>query len=455
MTNNKAGNILVFLDYEVIFGRYLKVLLDFCFNISDSVSLTESYNTGMTKDEYRKLQNEFTEYKIENGYYIDQEFTEEYMISSFKENGMSEEEINEFIKNYRYQALMFNSNFKKTDEEVRTYVEHIFSKYILIERKVTCITPCTSGSPTVMYYFELEDTIKELFYNMDELFHPVIRDEENSLLLDDPVLYKRGEIILSICSHEQYGSLYLNEAQYTDFKKLGIPHLTKSDRWWDTEDFPVKYSINIRLEDSGIVCGLLGDNFGLYETLSWEDRKNIFNSYKNILKPNRISVIDIIDTLKERYILKEFTSDVIEEQIKRNVYETEYYARQIKGIHDMDVLIYELDYNHEKIIIGAELNSEYIFADMPSVIEDIKQNSSNDYCNTTSNHDTNLIQDEFYSKGIKHNSILYKTYDRERLTEKCCSIIDEINVLRGLDEFELRNDIVVNNYLRIIGMIKL
>lgn len=452
MINDKGEKILVSLDYEVIFGRYLKALFNFCFNISDSVSLTQSYNTGMTKDEYRKVQNEFTEYSIENGYYIEQELTEEDMISSCKAMGMSEEEINEFIKNYRCQALIFENNFKKTDEEVRNYIEHNFSKYKLTERKVTCITPCTKGgSPRVMYYFELEDAIKELFYNMDELFHPVIRDDEKIILLDDPVLYNNGEIILSICSHEQYGSLYLNEAQYTEFKKLGVPHLIASDRWWDKEEFPVKYSIYVMLEDSGIICGLLGDNFGL--TLSGDDRRNIFNSYKNILKPNRIPVLDIINTLQEKYILKEFNSDVIEEQIKRNVYETEYYARQIKGIHNMDVRIYELDSDHEKIIVGTELNSGYIFADIPSVIEDIKYYSAMDN-NRATDYGTKLNEEEFYRQGIILNPPMHKPYNRERLTAKCCSIIDEINVLRGLNEFELRNDTVVVNYFRAMGMIK-
>lgn len=451
MINKKAGKIIVSLDHEVILGRYLKALFDFCFKISDSVSLTESYNTGMTKDEHRKAQNESIEYNIQKGYYVEQELTEEVFISSLKGNGMPEEENNELIKNYRYQALMYDNNFKKSDEEARNYIKHNFSKYKLIDRKVTCITPCTSGGPMVMYYFELEDAIKELFYNMDELFHPVISDEEKNLLLDDPVLYKHGEIILSICSHERYGSLYLNEAHYAEFKKLGIPHLTKSDRWWDKKDFPVKYSINVRLEDSGIICGLLGDNFSLYETLSYEDRINIFNSYKNILKPNRISVIDIINTLKERYILKEYTSDVIEEQIKRNVYKTEYYARQIKGIEDMDVHIYELDYEHEKIIIGVELNSEYIFVDIPSVVEEIKKYNEDVDSNKFTNYDTNLNQNKFYDKG----SSLYITYNRERLTERCCCILDEINSFRGLDEFELKNDIVVVNYLRAMGMIKI
>jgi len=451
---NGDGKISVSLDYEVIFGRYLKVLLDFCFNISDNISLTQSSNIGMTKEEYKKASNEYTKFSRENGYYIEQELTEESMVSSLKETGMPEEEINEFIKNYRYQALLFNNNFKNTDEEVRTFIEHNFSKYKLIERKVTCTTPCTSGGPRVMYYFELEDAIKRLFYNMDELFHPVIRDDENNLFLDDPVLYNHGEIILSVCSHERYGSLYLNEDQYSEFKKLGIPHLTASDRWWDIEEFPVKCSIHVILEDSGIICGLLGDNFSLYETLSYDDRLNIFNSYKNILKPNRISVLDIINTLKERYILKEFNSDIIEEQIKRNVYETEYYARQIKSIHNMDVRIYELDIDQEKIIVGTELNSGYIFADIPSVIEDIKYYSVMDN-NRISDYNTKLMEEEFYRKGIILNPPIHKPHDRERLTAKCCNVIDEINVLRGLDEFELRNDLVVINYLRVMEMIKL
>ncbi|MDU6265030.1 MAG: hypothetical protein E6600_11075 [Anaerocolumna aminovalerica] len=65
------------------------------------------------------------------------------------------------------------------------------------------------------------------------------------------------------------------------------------------------------------------------------------------------------------------------------------------------------------------------------------------------------MEDEFYRKGIILNPPVHKPHDRERLTAKCCNIIDEINVLKALDESELRNDLVVINYLRVMEMIRL
>ena len=467
MTINKTGKIEVDMDYEIIFGRYLKSLFDFCFSISDSISLTQPHNIGMTKIECEEAKKEKIIYQKQRGHFIEPDITDDEFLQMYKEMGQTEDEINYYISMHRERVKEYDNNFRKTVEEVRSYIEDNFSKYKLTERKVTCITPCTVGGEKVMYFFEIEDAIKHQFYEMEDLFSHVIKNETAALYLDDPVFYKENDIILTICSHESYATLYLTESQYEDFRSLEIPHLTSAHRWWDREDFPYKYSVNIGLQEAGRISGLFGA-IDFYEVYGADGTTELYNQYKGILKPNRITVSEILDKLNAKYKLTEYSSNIIEEQIKRNVYCTSYFSRQINSIKDMNVHIYELECENDKIIVGVELNSGYICVDMSSVAEDINKHYINafgfiDELNDkeTDNNNTREIKNNHddidnilikYDAESKHDLAMFTSYNRDRFSEKFYKILDEVTALRGLDEFELRNKSLVVNYLRAMGI---
>jgi hypothetical protein len=467
MTSNKMGKIQVDMSNEMIFDRYLKSLFNFCFTISDRISLTEPSNIGMTRIEYEKANHEKIIYQKQMGQFIEPEMTEEELILLYKEMANTDEEIERYIRLDRESAKSYDSRFMKTKDGVKRYTEDIFSKYKLTDRKVTCITPCTLGGAKVMYFFEIEDAIKHQFCEMEELFHPVIVDETTALLLDDPVFYKDNDIILSICSHERYATLYLTESQYEDFRSLEIPHITSTNSWWEKEEFPYKHSVNIGILEAGIISGLFGDTIDFYEVYGVDGVSNLYNQYKGTLEPNRITVSKILDKLNVKYKLKEYSSQTIKEQIMRNVYGTLYFSRQITSINDMDVHIYELEYENEHIIVGVDLSSNYICVDIPSVTEEIKKcyiraygfideindkEPDNSNASEIKKNDDDMEIRQIEHAKLKHAPVLFTSCNRSRLTEKCCKILDEVTALRGLDEFELRNDRVVVNYLRVMGI---
>lgn len=223
MANNK-DKIHVNMDYREIRGRALKALLDFSFAHCDTISLCQSHNFGMTKEEEQKAINEYYGILEENGITEGMRPTFEEMVKLYKDIAETEEELQELIRREKESREKHEAAFKKSDEEVAEYIQSIFSGYQLAGRNVTCMTPCTMGGPCVMYYLKAEENIKARFYEMEDLFQPVITDEGKELSLDDPTLYKEGEILLVVCSHENYASLFLTGEQYEEFKSLEVPH---------------------------------------------------------------------------------------------------------------------------------------------------------------------------------------------------------------------------------------
>jgi hypothetical protein len=224
MFANRDGIITIDLNYQRIQGETLKALLDFCFSNSDTVSLSQSHNIGMTKEEAELATSEYNEYLIKNGMTEGLRPTEEEMQEVYKNIAETEEEMNQMIQRDKDARVKYESYFKKTQVDVSRYLNYVFTEYKLIDRDVTCMTPCTYGGPHVMYYFIIEEHIKEEFYDMKELFQPVITNEAEELRLDDPTFYKEGNIFMLVCSHEGYASLFLNQLQYNDFKKLNVPY---------------------------------------------------------------------------------------------------------------------------------------------------------------------------------------------------------------------------------------
>lgn len=216
MNNNNRSYVK--LDYQQLKGEALKKLLEFCFRYADTVSLSQSNNIGMTMKEAEQATVIYYEYLDRTGMEEGKRPTMEDMLNVFKDMAETEEELKELINREREAREKYDSRYKKSDEEVVAYIKTVFDGYQLMDREVTCMTPCTMGGPCTMYYLKPDEKLKSDFYRMTDLFQPVIEAESMELRLDDPVFYIRGEILLLVCTHENYASLMVTPEQYDDLK---------------------------------------------------------------------------------------------------------------------------------------------------------------------------------------------------------------------------------------------
>ncbi|MDF2590276.1 MAG: hypothetical protein K0S41_4119 [Anaerocolumna sp.] len=217
---NDKNIITVNLDGKIIQGDALKTLLEFCFSYSDSISLSQSNNKGMTKIESDQAKDEYNEYLKQNEIYEGLTPTFEDKLTFFKEIAETEEEYNTMVQKEKEAREKIESNFIKSKAEVISYINEYLKELTINNRYVTCMTPSTHGAPVTIYYCTINDYLKEKFYQMYDLFDPVIRIEEQDIVLDNPSFYNKGKLMLSVCSHENYGTLFLDEVQYDEFKKL-------------------------------------------------------------------------------------------------------------------------------------------------------------------------------------------------------------------------------------------
>ncbi|MHB8129494.1 MAG: hypothetical protein ACYDEX_10885 [Mobilitalea sp.] len=224
MFANTDGMIRINMNYQEIQGETLRALLDFCFSNSDTISLSQDHNIGMTKEEADFAITKYNEYLIKNDMTQGLAPSEKETLDFYKNIAETEEELKEMIQRDKESREKYKSYFKKTKEEVSRYLKDAFTEYHLIDRDVTCMTPCTYGGPRVMYFFKIEENIMKQFYDRNDLYEPVVTNEVEELRLDDPTFYKEGKILMLVCSHEQHASLFLSEAQYNDFRKLNVPH---------------------------------------------------------------------------------------------------------------------------------------------------------------------------------------------------------------------------------------
>lgn len=79
---------------------------------------------------------------------------------------------------------------------------------------------------------------KECWALNDESVEAILTETSGNLLAynilhlpEDWLFYLGDEILLQIVSHEQEASLRLSDAQYFEFKKLGIPHKQGVAKW--------------------------------------------------------------------------------------------------------------------------------------------------------------------------------------------------------------------------------
>ena len=187
--------ITINLTTKSITGDKLRELLEFCYKISNKVSICQMGNNGMTLEEAKKAIDKYN-------------------------NSLKAMEL----PTLSYEIDKSSKPFISSEDGIKSYVKENLSDYKLIKRIVTCTTACTYGPIQVMYFFELEDNIKKTFKKMKDIFEAVIHKDEKDFLLEDPAFYNNKQYVLIINSREKYGTLFLTESQYDEFKKLGIEH---------------------------------------------------------------------------------------------------------------------------------------------------------------------------------------------------------------------------------------
>lgn len=223
MFNDKDGIATINLKGDISEDA-LKKLFQFCFHHCDTISLSQSSNAGMTKEEADIAIREYNAYLKENGLSEGLYLTEEQKYEMYQNIAEDEEELKAMIQKDKEERERYEARFKSSSEAVSQYIKDIFHGYHLIDRVVTCMTPSNFGGPQILYYMKPEQKLFHDFNTMKNLFDPVIKKDENELILEDPIFYKEGKILLLVSTHEKYASLFLDKELYKEFAKLDIPH---------------------------------------------------------------------------------------------------------------------------------------------------------------------------------------------------------------------------------------
>lgn len=224
MFNDKDGMATINLKSDHLSEDTLRKLLDFCIRHSDTISVSQSSNAGMTKAEADSAIKEFNAYLKANGISEGLYPTEEEKYEMYQNIAETEEELNAMIQKEKEERSRYEAQFKASSDAVTEYLEDIFHGYQLVDRVVTCMTPSTFGGPQVLYYLKIEPKLIHDFNNMKSLFDPVIKNDEKNLVLADPTFYKEGKILLLVSTLERHASLFLTKELYQEFAKLDIPH---------------------------------------------------------------------------------------------------------------------------------------------------------------------------------------------------------------------------------------
>lgn len=329
--------------------------------------------------------------------------------------------------------LVDNHSDKITCEEFEAAKHlHRFQKFHLQKRQVTNKTHCTLGGAAVVYTFSLEDNLKACFMKMEDIFQPIHLCEDD-FYLEDPAFYQDNRLIVTICSHEKYGTMYLSEEEYRQFREYQIPHFIREDSWWLEKQTDDLHTVNVIISERSILGGLLGPCY-VDEFTTWEDKQKIYSQYHS-LPIQYVSVEEIIIKLKERYQLKRFYSKEIEEQIRTNIRCNENLAKYLKRADEMLIELYQIEYKRKELFIGVEKVSGYLVVDSFETLNKIRE---------LRKEQIDIQQECFYS------FIFYDFESKEEVYPKECKMLcDEISLIRGLDEFEQRKVECINYYDRI------
>lgn len=417
----------IHFDYAVvIFGSHLQKLWTFCLDKVDKVAFTNSRNPYYTKEEHIIAKKELELDRINRENNIFHEML-------LKANQTDKDNLDPKGSVFSDEISFMDQNIKFVmQSDINNRLQVIKEKYKLINRKATCITPCTNSFGVVeLFTFELNDNLKQCLYNMEDLFSYINFCDD--ITLEDLTFYRGEEVLLSICSHEQFANLTLSEDEYNDFLKLEIPHLPENI-WWEEEYFNHFYKDGDKIpfiNHRATISTIEGYSYiiDIMDMTNYIEREEIFQRNKNKVPPNKIPLEQVLRKLKETYSLVVYESSQLVEQTKANILINNCLARYLP--------------------ISREINIELFM-----IIEDDKSKNLYD-----------LQEKEHEYREMKFKNIQYnyqpKSFKREPIiigVEYNCGYLwvngsdqlrEEITLLRGLDEFELRDQDLLCNYVNI------
>ncbi|MCD7893139.1 MAG: hypothetical protein LUG60_05480 [Erysipelotrichaceae bacterium] len=184
--------------------KKLEELLQDAASRSDRFSITRYFDDYMSEDEYNMMQKEFMDAIMEdhrrrvNAYEnnIDGYYDELNKLFYFKNDNDAKSYFDELLNQdiEAYQSIQYIEFENKKPSSLKIPEEY------LIERKLTRISPVTTGPVFEIYTFSMEafDDIKA---TMKKLFSSY---KIYGGIFEDLCLYNGNQSILKICSHEGY-----------------------------------------------------------------------------------------------------------------------------------------------------------------------------------------------------------------------------------------------------------
>ena len=75
-----------------------------------------------------------------------------------------------------------------------------------------------------VYTFQKGEHVESYIEKMSNWDSAIQLSYNPYIALEDPAFYKKGKLLVSICSHEKMGDLFLSKTQYETFHELRLPH---------------------------------------------------------------------------------------------------------------------------------------------------------------------------------------------------------------------------------------
>lgn len=410
--------MVITMDYEDIYDTKMIKLWDFCFKYCDKITLTNSTTPRYTVDEYNEAKE-----KQEVPYDYEEAF------AAYTPSSQEDKEQMEFVlNNHKLQNIRNYFTGIYSEIELNTFLNDIRKKYGLIERDLTFHNHCTTSTAVMENYtFLLNESLKQVFYKMDNIFSYI--EIMDTLKMDDPAFYKDNNIFLSICSHEQYATLNISEEEYEEFRQLDISHLDTNNMWWSKEYFEEYDTFPSLIYHRGHIFGL--DGFQEYIALelgNYEDNEQIYNDFKGKLAPNLLPFDEVLETIHNRYTLVPIRAEELRGRTEQNILFNTCLARHLPDSREMRIEIFLVIEDEKSIHLYDNQEAEYNF-----------------YTEKMLSNYLNYKAKEFEKSPI---IIGYEYYSNYLWVEGSFKLRAEITLIRGLSGEELRNKELLVGYVK-------
>lgn len=195
------------------------LMLEYLASISDKASVSRYYNGYIEESEFEEMQKEYRSEQIERAkkrlsdYASNDGGYKDRIDSIFKTN----ERVMSYFDDLEKQELqVFESvtNEKHNEEVGNIDIDGIISTIF------TRTTQVTEGPIQQMIYLRIERVQEYVISKLKRLYD--FPYEIQSYHFEDLALYREEKVLLAICSHEEYGRLYLDENEARKLVEMGV-----------------------------------------------------------------------------------------------------------------------------------------------------------------------------------------------------------------------------------------